>query len=90
MGQTDTRASAAALCDERNTDLRGDLGKIATPLTKLYPTSAALPQAVAEPLYAAAHKDAPHATLVEVPDSAHFIMLDQPEVFLKTVTAFAG
>jgi pimeloyl-ACP methyl ester carboxylesterase len=28
--------------------------------------------------------------LFEIPHSAHFIMLDQPAVFLKTLTAFAG
>ncbi|MGN6817522.1 MAG: alpha/beta fold hydrolase [Sphingomonas sp.] len=90
MGKTDVRVSAEAMYEDMITDLRGDMGKIATPITMLYPTSAALPKAVAEPLYSAAYKDAPHATLVEVPDSAHFIMLDQPELFLKTVTAFAG
>jgi len=90
MGQTDVRVSAEAMYEDMITDLRGDMGKIATPITMLYPTSAALPKAVAEPLYTAAYKDAPHATLVEVPDSAHFIMLDQPAVFLKAVTAFAG
>jgi pimeloyl-ACP methyl ester carboxylesterase len=90
MGTTDTRVSAEAMYEDMITDLRGDMGKIATPITMLYPTSAALPKPVAEPLYTAAYRDAPHATLVEVPDSAHFIMLDQPEVFLKAVTAFAG
>ena len=90
MGQTDVRVSAEAMYEDMITDLRGDMGKIATPITMLYPTSAALPKAVAEPLYTAAYKDAPRATLVEVPDSAHFIMLDQPAVFLKAVTAFAG
>lgn len=90
MGQTDVRVSAEAMYEDMITDLRGDMGKIATPITMLYPTSAALPKAMAEPLYTAAYKDAPHATLVEVPDSAHFIMLDQPAVFLKTLMAFAG
>ena len=90
MGKTDVRVSAEAMYEDMITDLRGDMGKIATPITMLYPTSAALPKAAAEPLYTAAYKDAPHATLVEVPDSAHFIMLDQPAVFLKAATAFAG
>ena len=90
MGKTDTRVSAEAMYEDMITDLRGDMDKIATPITMLYPTSAALPKAMAEPLYTAAYRDAPHATLVEVPDSAHFIMLDQPEVFLKAITAFAG
>jgi pimeloyl-ACP methyl ester carboxylesterase len=90
MGKTDVRVSAESMYEDMVTDLRGDMGKIATPITMLYPTSAALPKAVAEPLYTAAYKDAPHATLVEIPDSAHFIMLDQPELFLKTLTAFAG
>jgi len=90
MDKADLRVSAEAMYEDMVTDLRGDMGTIATPITMLYPTSAALPKAMAEPLYTAAYKDAPHATLVEVPDSAHFIMLDQPELFLKTVMAFAG
>lgn len=90
MDKADLRVSAEAMYEDMITDLRGDMATIATPITMLYPTSAALPKAVAEPLYTAAYKDAPHATLIEVPDSAHFIMLDQPAVFLKTLTAFAG
>ncbi|WP_066823206.1 alpha/beta fold hydrolase [Sphingomonas mali] len=90
MSKTDVRVSAQAMYEDMITDLRGDMGKIATPITMLYPTSVTLPKAVAEPLYTAAYKDALHATLVEVPDSAHFIMLDQPAVFQKTLMAFAG
>ena len=90
MAKTDMRVSAEAMYEDMTTDLRGDMGKIATPITMLYPTSTALPKAMAEPLYAAAYKDAPHATLVGIPDSAHFIMLDQPALFLKALMAFVG
>jgi pimeloyl-ACP methyl ester carboxylesterase len=90
MGKTDVRVSAEAVYEDAITDLRGDMGKIATPITMLYPTSATLPKEMVEPLYTTAYKDAPHATLVEIPDSAHFIMLDQPAVFLKTLMAFVG
>ncbi len=90
MTKADQRVSAEAMYEDLTTDLRGDMAKIATPITMLYPTSAALPKSVAEPFYTGAYKDAPHVTLIEVPDSAHFIMLDQPDLFLKALMAFAG
>ncbi len=88
--KSDARVGAQAMYEDLTTDLRGDMGKIATPITLVYPTSAGLPSAVATPFYKGAYKDAPKVDFVEVPDSAHFVMLDQPEAFLKALTAFVG
>ena len=88
MNKADARVSGEAMYEDLTTDLRGDMASIATPITMLFPTSAALPKAVAEPIYHGAYKDAPHVSFVEVPDSAHFIMLDQPAAFEAALAAF--
>lgn len=86
--KADPRVSAQAMYEDMVTDLRGDLKDIATPITLLYPSSAGLPATMADPFYKGAYATAPHVTYVRVDDSAHFIMLDQPEVFAKAVAAF--
>lgn len=88
--KADPRVSAQAMYEDLVTDLRGDLKDIATPITLLYPSSAGLPAAIADPFYKRAYATAPYVTFQRVDDSAHFIMLDQPEVFAKAVMAFAG
>ncbi len=87
--KADARVSAQAMYEDITTDLRGDLKDIATPITLLYPSSAGLPAAMADPFYKGAYAAAPHVTYVRIDDSAHFIMLDQPEAFAKAVAAFA-
>ena len=88
--KADTRVSAAAMYEDMTTDLRGDLAKIETPITLLYPSSAGLPAAMADPFYRGAYATAPHVTYQRVDDSAHFIMLDQPEVFAKAGDGVRG
>ncbi|MBS0477859.1 MAG: alpha/beta hydrolase [Proteobacteria bacterium] len=88
--KADPRVSAEAMYEDMTTDLRGDLAKIATPITLLYPSSANLPASMADPFYKGAYAAAPHVTYQRVDDSAHFIMLDQPEAFAKAVAAFVG
>ena len=90
VAKADARVSAEAMYEDMVTDLRGDLAKIATPITMLYPSSAGLPAAMADPFYKGAYAAAPHVTYVRVDDSAHFIMLDQPEAFAKAVMGFVG
>ncbi|MEO5493771.1 MAG: alpha/beta hydrolase [Sphingomonas sp.] len=90
MQRADTRVAGEAMYEDLVTDLRGDLKDIATPITLLYPSSAGLPAAMADPFYKGAYATAPHVTYQRVDDSAHFIMLDQPEVFAKAVAAFVG
>jgi len=90
MNTADARVSGEAMYEDLTTDLRGDMAGIATPITMLFPTSAALPKGVAEPIYHGAYKDAPHVTFVPIDDSAHFIMLDQPAAFEAALMAFVG
>jgi pimeloyl-ACP methyl ester carboxylesterase len=90
VGKADARVSAEAMYEDMVTDLRGDLAGIATPITMLYPISAGLPATMATPFYTAAYAAAPHVTMVPIDDSAHFIMLDQPEAFAKAVAGFVG
>ena len=88
--KADARVSAQAMYEDLTTDLRGDLKDIATPITLLYPSSAGLPASMADEFYKRAYATAPHVTYQRVDDSAHFIMLDQPEVFAKAVMGFVG
>ncbi|WP_294044560.1 alpha/beta hydrolase [Sphingomonas sp.] len=88
--KADPRVSAEALYKDMTTDLRGDLASIATPITLVYPSSAGLPAAMADPFYKGAYAAAPHMTFVRVDDSAHFVMLDQPEAFAKALADFVG
>lgn len=79
------RVTAQALYEDIVTDMRPDLAKIAAkPFTVLYATGAG-PQV--EPVWQTAYAGSP-ATLVAVPGSYHFIMLDQPARFAAEVKAF--
>lgn len=86
----DRGAAAEIMYEVMTTDLRPDLAGIKTPITLLYPTSPAVPYAVAKAIYGGAYAAAPNAKLVEVADSYHFIMLDQPGRFASEVKAFLG
>ena len=85
---SDPRISAQAMYEDMTTDLRPDMAKIATPITLVYPTSAAMPAARADPFYRAQYADAPNVTYVPVADSGHFVMLDQPQAFQGAIDAF--
>jgi len=80
---SDPRVTALAFYEDMTTDLRTDMAAIAVPITLIYPAS---PRADA--LYHAEYAKAPHMTYVPVADSAHFVMLDQPEAFRAALTAF--
>lgn len=83
--KTDVRASALAMHEVMTTDLRPELVKItAKPFTVLYATGAG-PQA--KTIWEREYAGSP-ATLIGVPDSYHFIMLDQPAQFAAEMKAF--
>lgn len=89
---SDHRVVGQALYDDLITDLRPDLAKITIPVTILYPwdeTSGA-PQEVFDVLYTRAYAPLPHGKIERVTDSYHFIMIDQPAVFLEKVDTFLG
>lgn len=85
---TDQRVSGEAMYEDLTTDLRPDMASVATPITLVYPWSAALPKAQAEALYQAEYAGASHVTFVDVGDAAHFVMLDQPAAFAAALDAF--
>ncbi|MES2046532.1 MAG: alpha/beta hydrolase [Pseudomonadota bacterium] len=91
MGATDARVTAQAFYEDMTTDLRPDLAGITTPITLVYPWAATGPtREMAEPLYRGAYAGTPHIDFVEVADSAHFVMLDQPAAFQAALMGFVG
>lgn len=72
------------------TDLTPELPKIAVPTTVLYVTPAGVPftDAQIDAFYKAVYAPLPGAKLVRVPDSAHFIMSDNPAFFRSEVKTF--
>lgn len=87
---SDHRVVGQALYDDLVTDLRPDLDKIAVPVTVLYPwdeTSNA-PQQLFDQLYTGAYTALPHGKVERIDGSYHFIMIDQPAVFMTKVDAF--
>ncbi|WOF42119.1 alpha/beta hydrolase [Sphingopyxis indica] len=85
----DARVAAQLMYEDMTTDLRPELGKIAAPLTMLYPLDeSAMPAATVDRLYRGAYGPVKGATLTRIDDSRHFIMLDQPDAFAKAVDAF--
>ena len=88
---SDRAVVAEALCEDLLTDLRGDVGKIATPTLVLYEydaTSKMPDPAAYEQMMQSAYKPMPNVTLVKVDGSRHFIMYDQPVKFDAAVEGF--
>ena len=89
MRQADPRVTAQVLYDVMTTDMRGELGAVAAPVTLLYAQDDALmtperAKAAFEPQYAGLVRFSAHM----VPGSRHFIMLDQPAAFTRAIDAF--
>src|SRR5262249_49008432 len=78
-----------------STDLHPELVKIKAPVVVIaavarggeYGQSAEANHAYVEKLYREAYAGTPQFTLVLIPDSRHFIMYDQPKVFLEQLRA---
>jgi pimeloyl-ACP methyl ester carboxylesterase len=89
IGKADARVSGEAMYEDLTTDLRPDMASIATPITLVFPYSAAMPKERAEAFYRGEYAKAPHVTFVPVADSGHFVMLDQPQAFAAALESFA-
>jgi pimeloyl-ACP methyl ester carboxylesterase len=87
--KADSRVSGEAMYEDLTTDLRPDMAAIATPITLVFPYSQAMPKEKAEPFYRGEYAKAPKVTFVPVADSAHFVMLDQPQAFAAALADFA-
>lgn len=88
VAAADTRVAGEALYEDFGTDLRGSLAAITMPITLVYPLPNGVPRERVDALYHDAYRAAPHVQIVGVADSAHFVMLDQPEAFQAALTAF--
>ena len=87
---SDQIMSAQAMYDLITTDLRPDLGKYTGPMEVLwvYPPNAPVPEPVYKQVFEGAFAGAKQAKVKQIPDSWHFIMWDQPELFQKELKAF--
>jgi pimeloyl-ACP methyl ester carboxylesterase len=87
---SDHRVVGQALYDDMTTDVRPDLARIAVPVTMLYPwdETSGMPQQMFDTLYTGAFTPLPHGKVERVDGSYHFIMIDQPAIFLQKVDAF--
>lgn len=85
----DPRVTGQALYEVSVRDVRPDLARIAAPVTLVYPwADGRLPRAVADPFYRSAYAALPSVRFVDVGNSGHFVMLDQPDAFAATLKAF--
>jgi len=87
---SDAGVSSRGMHDIIVTDLRPELRAIKVPLTVLYVRAPNLPvtDAQVDDLYKMSFANAPQTVLKRIPDSWHFIMLDQPQRFAEEVRAF--
>lgn len=88
--QSETSVVARMLYEDFILDLRPGLSSIKTPITLLYPDAVAvgMPVGMAEKVYPPVYAPAAAVKPVLIKDSAHFIMLDQPEAFARELDAF--
>jgi pimeloyl-ACP methyl ester carboxylesterase len=88
---SDRNVYANAMAEDMGTDMRPRIASIKTPVTVLYPyTAAAGTREAVDALYKTAYASMPNVTLQRIDDSMHFIMLDQPEAFHRAVMSFLG
>ena len=87
---SDPAVSGQAFYEIVVADLRPELRNIQVPLTVLWvhPPQAPFGAEQMETYYRASYANAPQAVLKRIPDSYHFIMFDQPEVFRRELRAF--
>jgi pimeloyl-ACP methyl ester carboxylesterase len=85
----DPRVTAQALYEDLTTDMRSELQAIAAPVTLVYAWNEQYPRKdQADAFFRAQYAAVPRATYVGIGDSAHFVMLDQPEAFRAALDAF--
>lgn len=87
---SDRDVSGRAMEELLLTDLTPELGKITAPTTVLHAFDKAgpFPAATVDGWYAGAYAPLKGAKLVRIDDTAHFIMVDQPDRFQAEVEAF--
>jgi pimeloyl-ACP methyl ester carboxylesterase len=89
MANSDRKTLTTAYYEDVTTDTRAEISKIEAPLTVLYAFDASSQsQKDIDKGFHDAYAAAPHATLIRIDNSAHFIMLDQPQKFDDAVQKF--
>lgn len=88
---SDRTVFANAMYEDLQTDLRGDVATIKTPMLLLYPydaTAQGADPAKVDAIYTTAYAAKPNVKLVRIDDSRHFIMYDQPKKLDAAVESF--
>ena len=87
---SDQQVSASAFRELITTDLRPELGRITAPTEVLYVkfNDPRMTDAITDAIYQMSFATLPGAKLKRIDDSAHFIMLDQPQAFYGDLDAF--
>ncbi|HMC92784.1 MAG TPA: alpha/beta hydrolase [Allosphingosinicella sp.] len=87
---SDTTVSGQAMSELIVADLRPDLARIKVPMVVLWalPPASPFTEAQLATFYKASYANVPQAVLTHVPDSAHFIMWDNPAFFRAELKAF--
>ena len=87
---SDQAVSSSAFRELILTDLRPELPRITAPTEVLYVkfNDPRMTPEITDAIYQASFATLPGVMLTRIDDSAHFIMLDQPERFLAEVNAF--
>ena len=87
---SDQQVSASAFRELIVTDLRPELGKITAPTEVLYVkfNDPRMTDAITDAIYQMSFSSLPRVKLKRIDDSAHFIMLDQPQAFYGDLDAF--
>ena len=86
---SDPRVAAQAMYEDLVTDMRPELASIQAPVTVVYAWNQTYPRR--EPgaaFFGQQYAQLPGVRIREVGESAHFIMLDQPEAFKSALTEF--
>ena len=84
MNQSDRKTYVYGYIDMLNLDLRSEISKITTPVTILAATNPSLE--IVTKTYKDQYKNLPTVNILYAENSAHFVMFDQPEWFLKQIT----
>jgi pimeloyl-ACP methyl ester carboxylesterase len=89
---SDKSVVARALYDTLTSDLRPRLGAVKIPVTVVYPwdQSSGMPQGMVDRLYTQNYAGLAQKRMVRIDNSFHFIMIDQPEAFMRQVDHFLG
>ena len=87
---SDQQVSASAFRELIVTDLRPELSKITAPVEVLYVkfNDPRMTDPITDAIYQMSFATLPGAKLKRIDDSAHFIMLDQPQAFYGDLDAF--